>query len=80
MPLARSDPAFAAVSRRPSPDIGDDDIRASVEDSQLALMTERGTDASSYVTNGRVGPTLTIMALTARACEYAAREYAAGTL
>ena len=38
------------------------------------------TDASSYVTNGAVGPTLTIMALSARAAEYAAREHAAGTL
>ncbi|MFH8253162.1 GMC oxidoreductase [Microbacterium sp. B2969] len=38
------------------------------------------TDASSYVTNGAVGPTLTIMALTARACDHAAREHAAGTL
>jgi choline dehydrogenase-like flavoprotein len=34
------------------------------------------TDASCYVTNGMVGPTLTIMALTARACEYIAREHA----
>ncbi len=30
------------------------------------------TDASSYVTSGAAGPTLTIMALTARACEHAA--------
>ncbi len=37
------------------------------------------TDASCYVTNGGVGPTLTIMALTARACEYIAREHASGT-
>ncbi len=36
------------------------------------------TDASCYVTNGMVGPTLTIMALTARACEFIAREHAAG--
>ncbi|MCU1481852.1 MAG: oxidoreductase [Subtercola sp.] len=36
------------------------------------------TDASSYVSNGAVGPTLTIMALTARACEYIAREHASG--
>ena len=36
------------------------------------------TDASCYVTNGMVGPTLTIMALTARACDYIAREHAAG--
>ena len=36
------------------------------------------TDASCYVTNGMVGPTLTIMALTARACEFIAREQAAG--
>lgn len=28
------------------------------------------TDASSFVSNGAVGPTLTIMALTARACEH----------
>ncbi|MFC9335747.1 GMC oxidoreductase [Arthrobacter sp. NPDC057009] len=38
------------------------------------------TDASSYVSNGAVGPTLTIMALTARACDYIAKEHAAGTL
>ena len=35
------------------------------------------TDASCYVSNGAVGPTLTIMALTARACEYIARGHAA---
>ncbi len=38
------------------------------------------TDASCYVSTGAVGPTLTIMALTARACEHLAREHAAGTL
>jgi choline dehydrogenase-like flavoprotein len=38
------------------------------------------TDASCFVSNGIVGPTLTIMALTARACEYIAREHAAGAL
>ncbi|WP_308196344.1 GMC family oxidoreductase [Paenarthrobacter sp. TYUT067] len=38
------------------------------------------TDASSYVSNGAVGPTLTIMAITARACDYIAKEHAAGTL
>jgi choline dehydrogenase-like flavoprotein len=32
------------------------------------------TDSSCYVTNGGVGPTLTIMALTARAAEYIANE------
>ncbi len=37
------------------------------------------TDASCYVTNGMVGPTLTIMALTARACDYIAREHSAGS-
>jgi choline dehydrogenase-like flavoprotein len=37
------------------------------------------TDASCYVSNGMVGPTLTIMALTARACEYIAREHAQGS-
>lgn len=36
------------------------------------------TDASCYVTNGAVGPTLTIMALTARACEYIAEQHKAG--
>lgn len=36
------------------------------------------TDASCYVSNGMVGPTLTIMALTARACEYIAVEHAQG--
>lgn len=38
------------------------------------------TDASCSVTSGSVGPTLTIMALTARACEYIAREYSSGAL
>lgn len=38
------------------------------------------TDASCFVTGGTVGPTLTIMALTARACEYIAREYKKGNL
>jgi choline dehydrogenase-like flavoprotein len=33
------------------------------------------TDASSFVTNGTCGPTLTSMALTVRACEYIASEY-----
>ena len=37
------------------------------------------TDASCYVSTGAVGPTLTIMALTARACEHIARGHAAGT-
>ncbi|WP_306209227.1 GMC family oxidoreductase [Actinoplanes sp. RD1] len=32
------------------------------------------TDASSYVSNGAVGPTLTIMALTARAAEHIAQQ------
>jgi choline dehydrogenase-like flavoprotein len=38
------------------------------------------TDGSCFVSNGLVGPTLTIMGLTARACERIAEEYAAGTL
>jgi choline dehydrogenase-like flavoprotein len=38
------------------------------------------TDGSCFVTNGTTGPALTIMALTARACEYIAREHAAGGL
>jgi choline dehydrogenase-like flavoprotein len=38
------------------------------------------TDGSCFVSNSTVGPTLTIMALTARACEYIAREHADGTL
>jgi len=38
------------------------------------------TDASCFVSNGIVGPTLTIMALTARACDHIAREHAAGAL
>ncbi len=38
------------------------------------------TDASAYVTNGAVGPTLTIMAMTARACEYIADQHASGGL
>jgi choline dehydrogenase-like flavoprotein len=31
------------------------------------------TDGSCFTSNGIVGPTLTIMALTARACEHIAR-------
>ena len=38
------------------------------------------TDASCYVSSGVVGPTLTIMALTARACEFIACEYATGSI
>jgi choline dehydrogenase-like flavoprotein len=38
------------------------------------------TDASCFVSNGLVGPTLTIMALTARACDYIARQYSDGAL
>ena len=38
------------------------------------------TDASCFVSGGSVGPTLTIMALTARACEYIARQHAEGAL
>lgn len=33
------------------------------------------TDSSSYVSNGAVGPSLTIMALTARACEHIAENH-----
>ena len=41
--------AFAAgVTPPPYPDISDDDIRASVEGSQLKLMTERGIDATIF--------------------------------
>lgn len=38
------------------------------------------TDASSFVSNGLVGPTLTIMALTARACDHIASSLADGEL
>lgn len=38
------------------------------------------TDGSCFVSNGTVGPTLTIMAVTARACEYIAREHTDGSL
>jgi len=38
------------------------------------------TDGSSFTSSGTVGPALTIMALTARACEYIAQEHKAGTL
>lgn len=34
------------------------------------------TDASCYVSAGTVGPALSIMAITARACDYIAREFA----
>ena len=38
------------------------------------------TDGSSFASSSTVGPALTIMALTARACEFIAREHAAGAL
>jgi choline dehydrogenase-like flavoprotein len=38
------------------------------------------TDGSSFPSSGTVGPALTIMAVSARACEYAAQEYKAGRL
>jgi choline dehydrogenase-like flavoprotein len=38
------------------------------------------TDASSFVTNGMAGPALSVMAVTARACDYMVREYRAGRL
>jgi choline dehydrogenase-like flavoprotein len=38
------------------------------------------TDASCSVSSGNVGPTLTIMALTARACVYIAQEHGSGAL
>jgi choline dehydrogenase-like flavoprotein len=38
------------------------------------------TDGSSFPSVGTVGPALTIMAVSARACEYAAQEYKAGRL
>ena len=38
------------------------------------------TDGSSFMTSSTVGPALTIMALTARACEFLAREHATGAL
>ena len=38
------------------------------------------TDGSSFPSCGTVGPALTIMALTARACEHIAKEYKDGRL
>jgi choline dehydrogenase-like flavoprotein len=38
------------------------------------------TDGSSFMTSSKVGPALTIMALTAHACEFIAREHASGGL
>ncbi|MGD0736126.1 MAG: GMC family oxidoreductase [Terracidiphilus sp.] len=38
------------------------------------------TDGSCFASNGTVGPALTIMALTVRACEFMAREYKSGGL
>jgi choline dehydrogenase-like flavoprotein len=38
------------------------------------------TDGSSFPSSGTVGPALTIMAVSIRACEYAAEEYKAGQL
>ena len=36
------------------------------------------TDGSCFVSSGTVGPALTIMAITARACDYIAQEYKSG--
>jgi choline dehydrogenase-like flavoprotein len=38
------------------------------------------TDGACYVSGGNQNPTLTMMALTVRACEYIKREYSAGRL
>lgn len=38
------------------------------------------TDGACFVTSGTVGPTLTMMAITARACDYAADKYKKGQL
>lgn len=38
------------------------------------------TDGACFVTSGTVGPTLTMMAITARACDYAAEQYKKGQL
>jgi choline dehydrogenase-like flavoprotein len=38
------------------------------------------TDGSCFPSSGTVGPALTIMALTARACDYIAQEHKAGSL
>ncbi|HBW1604225.1 TPA: GMC family oxidoreductase, partial [Klebsiella pneumoniae] len=38
------------------------------------------TDGACFVTSGTVGPTLTMMAITARACDYAATQYKKGQL
>jgi choline dehydrogenase-like flavoprotein len=38
------------------------------------------TDGSCFPSSGTVGPALTIMALTARACDYIANEYKTGRL
>lgn len=38
------------------------------------------TDGACFVTSGTVGPTLTMMAITARACDYAATQYKNGQL
>ncbi len=38
------------------------------------------TDGACFASNGTVGPSLTIMAVTARACEYIAKQHAEGSL
>jgi choline dehydrogenase-like flavoprotein len=38
------------------------------------------TDGACYVSSANQNPTLTMMAITARACEYIAKEYKAGRL
>ena len=45
---AQKDAYAAGVSPPPYPDISDDDIRASVEDSQLTLMDQRGVDLTIF--------------------------------
>ncbi|HYJ47881.1 MAG TPA: GMC family oxidoreductase, partial [Pyrinomonadaceae bacterium] len=38
------------------------------------------TDGACYASSGNQNPTLTMMAITARACDYIAEEYRAGRL
>jgi len=38
------------------------------------------TDGSSFPSSGTVGPALTIMAMTVRACDYIAQEYKSNSL
>ncbi|MFF7474406.1 GMC oxidoreductase [Streptomyces sp. NPDC008092] len=80
--IKRSLAMGAAIHECGGARMGDDPARSVLNAHNQAWDVPNlfATDASCYVSNGGVGPTLTIMALTARACEFIAREHADGSL